>query len=179
MLSIPADSPAVTQSDGSNSAIESPYAATDHEFLVPSMGSTGSSIGQAVATPPRVPRTGYDIVIPTPTAPAIANRVDYQTDFRVDTYPVSGASMPGDAGDRWNRFLDNTILHESGHVQIALDGARNYQRELGNLPPARDCITLQSQLKALFDQHFAAIDHSSVQYDAETRHGRTQGAVFP
>jgi predicted secreted Zn-dependent protease len=80
---------------------------------------------------------------------------------------------------RWNRFVENTVTHESGHVKIALQGARDYQRDLGNFQPAVDCGALKSKLSDLFDHAFSSIDETNVKYDAETKHGVTQGAVFP
>jgi predicted secreted Zn-dependent protease len=84
-----------------------------------------------------------------------------------------------DAQKRWNTFINNTIEHENGHVKIAYDGARNYQRDLSNFPPAPNCDDIQSRLNDLFRKHFNLIDRTNVGYDAKTRHGETQGAVFP
>ncbi len=88
-------------------------------------------------------------------------------------------AVPANVQSRWARFIENTILHESGHVKIALQGARDYQRDLGNFPVAADCNRLKSQLQDLFDNAFGSIDKANVRYDGETRHGVTQGAVFP
>lgn len=84
-----------------------------------------------------------------------------------------------DVQNRWSAFTDNTITHESGHVKLDLDGAREYQRALGNYPPAADCGTLQSGLRDLFNSNFSAIDRANVDYDRQTQHGRKQGAIFP
>ncbi len=88
-------------------------------------------------------------------------------------------AAPANVQNRWARFIENTILHETGHVKIALQGARDYQRDLGNFPVAADCTRLKSQLQDLFDNAFGSIDKANVRYDADTRHGATQGAVFP
>ncbi len=80
---------------------------------------------------------------------------------------------------RWNTFLNNTVQHEREHVKIAYDGARDYQRQLGNYPPAVNCTAIQSQLQNLFRQHYDLIDRTNVEYDRKTQHGITQGAVFP
>lgn len=81
---------------------------------------------------------------------------------------------------RWDKFIANTITHEKGHVTRALDGGRDYQRALGNLAPqAGTCLTMRPTLDNLFRQHLDAIDRVNVQYDKETDHGATQGAVFP
>ncbi len=87
--------------------------------------------------------------------------------------------VPAAVQTRWNRFIDNTIEHESGHVRIALEGARVYQRDLGNFRATADCGTLKSKLADLFDRVFSSIDEENVRYDAETKHGVNQGAVFP
>ncbi len=89
------------------------------------------------------------------------------------------AAAPANVKTRWTHFIENTITHESGHVKIALQGAREYQRDLGNYPPAADCDVLKSQLQDLFERSFDSIDQKNVNYDAETRHGVSQGAVFP
>lgn len=87
--------------------------------------------------------------------------------------------VPADVLNRWSTFIRNTETHEEGHVKLAQQGTRDYQRELGNFPIAADCNVIQSQLSRLFDREFAAIDQANVDYDAQTQHGLTQGAVFP
>lgn len=91
----------------------------------------------------------------------------------------STVGVPVDVISRWNTFVSNMVIHETGHVQLDLEGARDYQRNLGNFPPAPDCDVLQSKLRTLFDDQFANIDRANTGYDSTTRHGRTQGAVFP
>ncbi|MBI3913086.1 MAG: DUF922 domain-containing protein [Chloroflexi bacterium] len=80
---------------------------------------------------------------------------------------------------RWNNFIRNTSIHEKGHATLALQGARDYQRDLGNFPPAPNCDIIQAQLRDLYNRDFEAIDRVNVQYDKDTQHGLTQGAVFP
>ncbi len=96
------------------------------------------------------------------------------------TVPIlSALNASQDVQNRWSAFIENTITHESGHVKLDLDRAREYQRALGNYPPARDCGSLQAGLRNLFNTSFAGIDRANVDYDSQTQHGRTQGAVFP
>jgi predicted secreted Zn-dependent protease len=87
--------------------------------------------------------------------------------------------IASDALTKWDPFIANTITHEKGHVTRALDGARNYQRELGNLAPLNDCSGMNSRMNEIFKRHLDQIDRINVQYDDETDHGVTQGAVFP
>lgn len=88
-------------------------------------------------------------------------------------------NVPADVRQRFDTFMEKTVLHESDHVEITLRGAREYQRALSHHPPASNCDILKSQLDALFRQNFDAIQRANREYDAKTQHGRTQGAVFP
>jgi predicted secreted Zn-dependent protease len=87
--------------------------------------------------------------------------------------------VPADALNRFNTFMEKTVLHESGHAELALQGARDYQRALGNFPPVSDCEGLKIQLNNLFRRSFDTMDAANSDYDAKTQHGVTQGAVFP
>jgi len=84
-----------------------------------------------------------------------------------------------DVLNHWATFISNTITHETGHITRTLQGARDYQRDLGNMPPASDCTTLKPQLSDLFDRATSTIRKSNIDYDAATQHGAKQGAVFP
>jgi predicted secreted Zn-dependent protease len=88
-------------------------------------------------------------------------------------------NVPSDVRQRFDTFMQKTVLHESDHVEITLHGAREYQRALSNYTPAPNCDILKSQLSTLFRQNFDAIQRANREYDAKTQHGRTQGAVFP
>ncbi len=87
--------------------------------------------------------------------------------------------VSADVLNRWNTFIRNTSAHEQGHARLALEGARTYQRNLGNLAPAANCDVIQTQLRDQHNRDFDAIDRVNVKYDTDTQHGLTQGAVFP
>lgn len=89
------------------------------------------------------------------------------------------SGVPADVSNRWNTFIQNTQTHETGHVKLVQQGARDYQRDLGNFLPASNCNIIQTRLRDLFDKSFSSIDKANVDYDAKTQHGFTQGAVFP
>jgi predicted secreted Zn-dependent protease len=91
--------------------------------------------------------------------------------------PTTG--VPADVVKQFNTFAQNTIVHESGHAERALQGGRELQRALGNFAPISDCTGMQSQLNNLFRRSVDAIDSSNTEYDASNQHGRTQGAVYP
>lgn len=84
-----------------------------------------------------------------------------------------------DAANRWNTFVANTVRHEKEHVTRALNGVRDYQTEIGNLAPQTDCNGVRSKLDDLFRFHSSQIDRVNIEYDTETNHGMSQGAVFP
>jgi len=86
---------------------------------------------------------------------------------------------PPDVQKRWNDFVANTIAHENEHVRLVYSGAREYQRDLANFPIATNCNLIRTQLDDVFKKHFQKIDRANVEYDARTKHGETQGAVFP
>jgi predicted secreted Zn-dependent protease len=92
---------------------------------------------------------------------------------------LNTTGVSADMLKRFNTFMEKTVLHESGHVEVALQGARDYQRALGNFPPVSSCEGLKIQLSDLFRRSFDAIDSANTDYDAKTQHGLTQGAVFP
>jgi predicted secreted Zn-dependent protease len=92
---------------------------------------------------------------------------------------LTSSGVPTDTHNRFDTFIEKTVQHESGHVEITLQGAREYQRALGNYPAAPNCDALNAQLNDLFRQHFDSIQRANREYDAKTKHGRTQGAVFP
>ncbi|CAG0957140.1 hypothetical protein ANRL3_00630 [Anaerolineae bacterium] len=84
-----------------------------------------------------------------------------------------------DALSRWNKFVANTITHEKGHVTRTLNGVRDYQIEIGNVAPQTDCNGMRSKLDDLFRFHSNQIDRVNSEFDTETNHGTSQGAVFP
>ncbi len=87
--------------------------------------------------------------------------------------------VPADILKQFNTFMVKAVLHESGHAELALQGARDYQRALGTFAPVSDCEGLKAQLNNLFRRSFNTIDSANTDYDVKTQHGLTQGAVFP
>lgn len=87
---------------------------------------------------------------------------------------------PGVAGDligRWERFMSALRLHEDGHVQNARNIESAVKRALLALSSA-DCGALDSAMRARFDQLLEQGRAGDRDYDQQTEHGKTQGAVF-
>ncbi|MEP0546279.1 MAG: DUF922 domain-containing protein [Rhodothermales bacterium] len=78
----------------------------------------------------------------------------------------------------WSQFLAALDGHEDGHRALAEEAAESIRRRLGALR-ARTCGRIEAQahreMVALLNEY----ERRNLAYDAETGHGRTQGAVWP
>ncbi|MEO5816391.1 MAG: DUF922 domain-containing protein [Gemmatimonadaceae bacterium] len=77
----------------------------------------------------------------------------------------------------WKTFLTALETHEIGHKDISARNARAMLSALQNL--SGFCSTLDTERRHITDGILARMREEQAQYDAETRHGATQGAVFP
>jgi len=88
---------------------------------------------------------------------------------------------PGNAasglGERYDRYLTALRIHEDGHLQTGRDFESNFKRSALALS-APDCGALDSALRAQFDQLLKQANARDKNYDTNTGHGATQGAVF-
>jgi predicted secreted Zn-dependent protease len=78
---------------------------------------------------------------------------------------------------RWERFISALRAHEDGHVQ----GAINLENTAKNLLLAlssESCRALDAAMRERFDQLLEQGRARDRDYDAQTKHGDTQGAVF-
>jgi predicted secreted Zn-dependent protease len=80
---------------------------------------------------------------------------------------------------RWRQYLEALKEHESGHRETAFQAAYAITLRLADVPPKPTCeeaeAAANSIARQLLEQHRA----HDANYDEETRHGATQGAVFP
>jgi predicted secreted Zn-dependent protease len=76
-------------------------------------------------------------------------------------------------------YIKALTEHELGHFRIGLEAARAIERGLKSLPPQADCRTLQSRGDATARQILGEYKERNSEYDRQTQHGRTQGAVLP
>jgi predicted secreted Zn-dependent protease len=72
----------------------------------------------------------------------------------------------------WDRYFAALVHHEHNHARIAMRGAEEIQAAMRS---ANGCETMQGAAR----QVEAAVAEASRTYDAQTRHGRTEGAVYP
>jgi predicted secreted Zn-dependent protease len=96
------------------------------------------------------------------------------------TLPRLEMSPPLDrnlAGEFWS-YLKALNEHEQGHVQLARDAAETVRRRfslMGNYPSAQE-LTTEGQ--EMVNSTISSARQREREYDRETHHGATQGAVF-
>ncbi len=96
-------------------------------------------------------------------------------------YPIWNAdpSAPPALDAKWQKYMTSLHAHEEGHAEHGRDAADEVERTLSALPAASDCTimdkTANARAHAIIDRYAA----EDVTYDAETKHGATQGATFP
>lgn len=77
----------------------------------------------------------------------------------------------------WETFLKNLQTHEDGHVVIDKQYAAQLLHELSNVSP-ESCETISSTVQEIIHKNVDALEEANKQYDAQTNHGVTQGAVL-
>jgi predicted secreted Zn-dependent protease len=80
---------------------------------------------------------------------------------------------------KWRSFATALRLHEEGHYAHGLKAGEEIEALGRYFRVAGSCATIEeafrAQARAIIDKYRAA----DVAYDAETRHGKTQGVRFP
>jgi predicted secreted Zn-dependent protease len=72
---------------------------------------------------------------------------------------------------RWDHYIAALETHEAGHVRHAYD----HHGEVLTAIKGATCETVTKAAQAAIGK----IDQYNIEYDRQTRHGETQGAVFP
>lgn len=85
---------------------------------------------------------------------------------------TSRARLNRSEREQWDRYFTALAGHEANHVRIGLAGAEAMQAGMRAAP---DC----DAMRAAVEQAGAAIREANGTYDAQTRHGRDEGAVYP
>lgn len=79
----------------------------------------------------------------------------------------------------WGRFMTALKTHEDGHKDIALKTAQGILLAVRNQPPQADCAGLTKAAGDAAGAWFEKEKQENLEYDRRTKHGITQGAVFP
>jgi predicted secreted Zn-dependent protease len=92
---------------------------------------------------------------------------------------TAGDGSPSALIKKWQSYIAALRLHEDGHYSHGVRAGEEIKSLGQSLRTSNGCSTLVS----LFNDQAASIlekyREADAAYDADTRHGRTQGAVFP
>lgn len=80
---------------------------------------------------------------------------------------------------RWRRYLDALKEHESGHRETGFRAATDITQTLPTLPPLPTCEGADEAANGAARAARERYRPLDTDYDGLTRHGATQGAVFP
>lgn len=80
--------------------------------------------------------------------------------------------------NEWFRYLQALKTHEDGHKANGIAAAKDIQRWLELLGPARSCAILVKNVEIVTQKMIAQYRRNDQAYDRITDHGLTQGAVL-
>lgn len=80
---------------------------------------------------------------------------------------------------QWDKYLANLNSHENGHAENAKNAATEIEKALWEMPNMSTCDALSTAANNKANQIIKQHNDWDTQYDIDTRHGATQGAVFP
>jgi predicted secreted Zn-dependent protease len=92
---------------------------------------------------------------------------------------VRTGNSPKPLLEKWDTYIDNLIKHEYGHRDRVVEAATEITRAVKELPPARTCAELDREVQALSQERMQKLDEEQEEYDAASKHGQKQGAIFP
>jgi predicted secreted Zn-dependent protease len=77
----------------------------------------------------------------------------------------------------WDRYRAALAVHERGHRLITYAGAGRVIRAIRDVP-AQSCAFIRDAVQRTVEPLLTEIRSEDAQYDTETRHGATQGAIW-
>ena len=92
---------------------------------------------------------------------------------------VRNGEAPQQLVDKWNNYVKNLMMHEQGHRDRTVEAADALTRAVSEMPPAATCDQLDREINSLIQARGCMLLKEQDKYDAETKHGATQGVMFP
>ncbi|MEH6493586.1 DUF922 domain-containing protein [Halopseudomonas sp.] len=89
------------------------------------------------------------------------------------------ATRPAKVQQQWDSYLLALQAHQDGHVELALDYAKQIEAALLALPPQPSCEQLSQSSNAAGQRLLNALVSADRDYDKRTQHGALEGATFP
>ena len=87
-------------------------------------------------------------------------------------------NAPADLKQKWQTFIHALTFHEQGHKDLAVQAAGDIEAAFKNLPPESNCNELRQSANAEAEKIIRGYRKKEKQYDIDTDHGKTQGAVL-
>ncbi|GFO62909.1 DUF922 domain-containing Zn-dependent protease [Geomonas paludis] len=78
----------------------------------------------------------------------------------------------------WNEYLTHLQGHEFGHKDLAVKAASEVNEMFGTLPSFGSEEELAAEITRRTEEKFKRLKEIQIEYDHDTRHGETQGAVL-
>lgn len=88
------------------------------------------------------------------------------------------AAAGADVSNRWKTYMTNLALHEKGHVDSAVQRSQKIHKDILDAPPT-NCATINQSAQNTLATGIEAMRQAEINYDIQTQHGATQGAIFP
>jgi predicted secreted Zn-dependent protease len=92
---------------------------------------------------------------------------------------IPGKPVPRDLVDRWNKCFIGLSTHEQGHRVLAEAAGAEVRNRLLSLPACPSVQELAAAADRAIAETLGDFRERERKYDAVTRHGFTQGAIFP
>lgn len=89
------------------------------------------------------------------------------------------AATPPDLRRKWQAFADALLRHEQGHVDIATETANEIDARLSRFRIDGPCSSIEARANEAAMLIIRKGNRRDRDYDRDTRHGASQGAVFP
>jgi predicted secreted Zn-dependent protease len=80
---------------------------------------------------------------------------------------------------KWNAYMRHLRVHENGHRQNSITAVKGIERDFRGLSSFSSCSSAGATANRLAYQRLVEANKADIAYDARTRHGATQDAVFP
>jgi predicted secreted Zn-dependent protease len=94
-------------------------------------------------------------------------------------FPTLGGDVPPQTRIAIESYLTALRVHENGHVRIDREIAAAVVEAVRGTPPQPSCERLREAVRAAAGRVVEEGHSRNREYDARTRHGATQRAVFP
>lgn len=121
-------------------------------------------------------RYGYDVLYEGGRCSVKSVKTDVDIVYHL---PRKGSSQSGpELTVLWDDYLVHVKRHEFGHKDIAVRTAGEINEMLASLKSFSSQSELEKEAKRLIDEKLRQLKEDQIDYDHETRHGETQGAVL-